>query len=48
MRETVTGKTLVDQTLINDQGLKSFCPGLLHQGVYSYITQFLPSLCYEM
>ena len=33
IHETVIGKTLVDQTLINDLGLKSFCPGLLHQGM---------------
>ena len=33
IHETVTGKTLVDQMLINDLGLKSFCPGLLHQGM---------------
>lgn len=32
---TATGKTLVEQTLTNGLGLKSFCLGLLPQGVCS-------------
>lgn len=35
IHENATGKTLVEQTLTNDLGLKSFCPGLLPQGVCS-------------
>ena len=46
--ETITGKTLVDQILINDLGLRSFCPGLLRQGVCPCMIQLLPSICCEM
>lgn len=48
IHETITGKTLVDQTLTNDLGLRSFCPGLLLQGVCPCIIQFLPSICCAM